>query len=718
MSVTVNKEAFLIYDNTSPTFTYRDDIDGGLEWGSRILDAHTSHTFNNTVSFPLYGRDGGAGGSHPSSVMFAFQGTSVALYGRKGVFDSSSGISWRLDGNTTSTRIPEVQESIDFGEWFSSPHLNDGFHRLDLDFTGRPNISIDFAVVGGGFAEEYNNPWITIIVDDHTPSEIYYFGRWNQDTAFGGEGSVRDNEFQHRLSFRNGSHRTSSIGSGFRFRFLGSSLKLFGSSNRANSGSFNVTYTIDNQEPRTTHYSTSTDSPPSPSSSSIEQPNLLLADFSSLSAGEHTLTANLTSSENEQEFIFDYLVYKPSFANLASKPTYDVASLDPSTDVTRAEATNTPDAPMSDNRGTDRRISSGAIAGTVIGALSALGLLACVAFWICRRRKLNKARSHSNLERPNSQIDPFDILSDYLPPGRGNQSDTLKVNGINTIRVYSPEKRRTLWDSLRLQINGINAIRTYSTKPGYPDHPLPPAVPAENDIVQANGVNTIRVFSTEQPERTTTLWDSVRLKINGINAIRTYSSKPGCPDPLPPTAPAENDTVQANGVNTIRVFSTEQPERTTTVENDTVQANGVNTIRVFSTEQPERSTTVESDTIQANGVNTIRVFSTEQPDRTTLWDSVILKIKGINAIRTYSSKPPGCPDALPTTVPATENDTLQANGVNTIRVYSAEQKRTPWNSLRLKINGINAIRTYSAGMPGCPLSPTMSSPLPIYSPSN
>ncbi|TFK19548.1 hypothetical protein FA15DRAFT_601289, partial [Coprinopsis marcescibilis] len=260
-------------------------------------------------------------------------------------------------------------------QWFTTPTLPDGHHTIEFQFQyGRAEI--DYAVVTSGQSLQYDDH-TTIIVDDDTPSEIYYFGEWyNRRIGFEIAGSLG---FRYNFPFQNGTHDTTSVGSGFRFRFSGTSLRIYGFTRMETGGSFDLTYTLDNDDPKTRSHSI----PPvsdvyrtmlNPENADMLLdwfPNWLLAEYHSLDPGEHTITVNLTRLDGPQTFSFDYLTYTPSFPSLASKPVYSLEDLA---------------LVPSSSKDAHRQGNAPVIVGSVVGGLAFIALLLGIGYFVWRRK--------------------------------------------------------------------------------------------------------------------------------------------------------------------------------------------------------------------------------------------------------------------------------------------------------------------------------------------
>jgi len=105
---------------------------------------------------------------------------------------------------------------LTYGQWFQSPKLVDGFHTISANCSNGTNL--DFAIVNVG--TQTNLTASTIIVDNESPS-IFYSGHWSRNT----------NKFNSTTDlggypYGNSTHRSSTPGDTFTFRFTGALVKF------------------------------------------------------------------------------------------------------------------------------------------------------------------------------------------------------------------------------------------------------------------------------------------------------------------------------------------------------------------------------------------------------------------------------------------------------------------------------------------------------------
>jgi hypothetical protein len=141
-----------------------------------------------------------------------------------------------------------------------------------------------------------------------------------------------------------------------------------------NVGTLAATYTIDGGKPVAASYPITTSSS-NYVNNYLENSNFPFVFFDSLPAGDHTLVVNVTQCLNHT-FIFDYIIYTPSFSNLASMPSL----------VYRAPASTAASAQKSAGL---KPTPVGAIVGGAVVGLLALFFIPLLVLWL-RRRNSNK----------------------------------------------------------------------------------------------------------------------------------------------------------------------------------------------------------------------------------------------------------------------------------------------------------------------------------------
>lgn len=127
--------------------------------------------------------------------------------------------------------------------------------------------------------------------------------------------------------------------------------------------------------------------------------NYLFVDLGQLPAGEHTLEVNVTSASG-QPFVFDSIVYEPSFPTLLDMPKF-AESPSPSTSISSPDSTASAVPPSS-----SKTAPIGAIAGGAIGGVIALIILIILFIFLRRRGKKDK-QTPQFVEPDSSMLSPF-----------------------------------------------------------------------------------------------------------------------------------------------------------------------------------------------------------------------------------------------------------------------------------------------------------------------
>jgi hypothetical protein len=180
---------------------------------------------------------------------------------------------------------------------------------------------------------------------------------------------------------------------------------VYGVFSWANLGTLSATYTIDGGVTIAGSYPVTTSSPEY-INGVMAISNFQFVTFDSLSAGDHTLVIKLTQCKNHT-FAFDYITYTPSFANLASMPSFvpsaptssasGVVSTTPysgpASVSSKAGASPTASHASQQSALGSKQTPVGSIVGGVVGVLLAFSLITFIFFWL-RRRKLSRNSPH------------------------------------------------------------------------------------------------------------------------------------------------------------------------------------------------------------------------------------------------------------------------------------------------------------------------------------
>ncbi len=112
-----------------------------------------------------------------------------------------------------------------------------------------------------------------------------------------------------------------------------------------------------------------------------EEPNFKLVDTGPLSPGNYTLTLTLTDCVG-QTLLVDYILYTPSFSNLASMPNLTALSNTTQSQTSTVGQTSTASTGGATNSPQpSSKSNAGAIAGGTVGGIVFLVILGALAFW-------------------------------------------------------------------------------------------------------------------------------------------------------------------------------------------------------------------------------------------------------------------------------------------------------------------------------------------------
>ena len=228
----------------------------------------------------------------------------------------------------------------------------------------------------------------TLMVDD-TYNGIEYSNGWqtNQNSTYA-QSSIWGGS-----SFMNTSHETNTVGESLTFSYtgmwssyersrlmsLGTNLSIYGNFLWEQVGGMTLSYNINGG---TNFSQTFTSDGTNPIK---EEPNFKLVDTGPLSPGNYTLTLTLTDCVG-QTLLVDYILYTPSFSNLASMPNL-TASTTQSQTTTVGQTSTAPTGGGTSSPQPSSKTNAGAIAGGTVGGIVFLLILGALAFWWFRRRK-------------------------------------------------------------------------------------------------------------------------------------------------------------------------------------------------------------------------------------------------------------------------------------------------------------------------------------------
>jgi len=157
-----------------------------------------------------------------------------------------------------------------------------------------------------------------------------------------------------------------------------------------------VTYSIDGK-PFQQSYSVTTSSPEYVNKIG-DASNFLFYASDSISAGEHTLVIDITQTSN-QSFILDYITYAPSFPTLGRMANFTTTSAKPSATGGGAPIQNPLTTAASDQNSV-QKVPVGGIVGGTVGGIFFVVLIGLLIWFLRRRSKKNRKRSHRERRKP------------------------------------------------------------------------------------------------------------------------------------------------------------------------------------------------------------------------------------------------------------------------------------------------------------------------------
>jgi hypothetical protein len=270
-----------------------------------------------------------------------------------------------------------------------------------------------------------------VFVDNNDPA-IEYTGDWTEHGNRFKAGHLPDG-----YAVGNTTQRSTTVGDIMTFRFSGvfenmtfdctflstregTSISIYGIFSWTNIGNISVAYTLDGIVEMQSY--SVTESSHQYTTADGEATNFLFFEKDAIPPGDHTLIMNITDILN-QTFIFDYLVYSPSFSSLATMP-----NLTSTTTMSSASSTSKPSPNSSSFTAAQTGVTSsqgnkasatslGITIGEAVGGTLVLIGLAVIAFLYLRNRHSKVIRAISPAQRSVSSTNDcesslFRILSE------------------------------------------------------------------------------------------------------------------------------------------------------------------------------------------------------------------------------------------------------------------------------------------------------------------
>ncbi|KIK66662.1 hypothetical protein GYMLUDRAFT_909571 [Collybiopsis luxurians FD-317 M1] len=347
------------------------------------FDGRSTLSMFNSTSFALNG-----------SLSLSFHGTSIAFIGGVAELGNRTSTTFDLDISLESdfhlVDSPEYPPSISpqtVFQWYTSPSLPDTSDAYNIQLSNLQQAGVDYVLIEAGANTPLTDQ--TILVDDNSP-EIIWNGHWTNQSEFTSfDGLV------HRPN-GNGTHSSSTVGDSFEFQFAGTSIAVAGVLAMNEGDSFAASFNLDNRN--------FTYIPFREAGTAFNY--VYFSD--SFSAGNHTLTVNLTQVTGNAAFVVDYLMYKPTFDFLSQKPNFTQPS---ATNGSGSSGTG----PSATSSLAQHHANVAAIVGGVIGGVCfiALGMF----LYICQRKRQQRReyeypKISADIES-SFTVDPLTIESSY-----------------------------------------------------------------------------------------------------------------------------------------------------------------------------------------------------------------------------------------------------------------------------------------------------------------
>ncbi|KAJ7680028.1 hypothetical protein B0H17DRAFT_1232461 [Mycena rosella] len=261
----------------------------------------------------------------------------------------------------------------------------DGYDHHGQDGVGRCGLR-------GGHRGPRTSLGTILIVDDDDP-ELVFTGKWTRNTDFFTIGHGQPTGFP----FQNATHQSSNVGDSLTFQFAGTSIGVRDLFHWSVTGSVAASFSLDGGASSQTFTS-------SDQAAFNDQPNFEFFNAMGLVPGNHTLIVNITNVA----LIIDYLLYQPTFDNIASKPNFSAAPATTSSAVATGNSGGS--GPQTTSVYASPHTNVKVIAGGVVGGLVLLVLLGVGLLLWTRSRRRKAANSTQNGDLFSSKIDGASML--------------------------------------------------------------------------------------------------------------------------------------------------------------------------------------------------------------------------------------------------------------------------------------------------------------------
>ncbi|KAF9054123.1 hypothetical protein BJ165DRAFT_1320960, partial [Panaeolus papilionaceus] len=277
---------------------------GPASWNS----SKSPQWFNESAHTPDFalGNSGTFG-----SMTLEFIGTSAAFFGvTPPTFPDSQIFIVNIDDSIPYNATYGDPNPPSYRQWFQTPTLSDGKHTVSL--TRIAGATFDYAVVAAGSSTPLLEQR-AIVDNDDSSGILAYAGGWKRSSEQFNSGPGVDG-----FTYQNTTHQTSSIGDSMAFRFTGKAAAVYGVFTWSNIGVLSLNFTLDGSS-MIRKFQVKVDTPQFVSELG-QQPHFQFQSYDFLDSGDHNLTVTVVECLN-QTFIFDYMLYQPTFASIANMPS-------------------------------------------------------------------------------------------------------------------------------------------------------------------------------------------------------------------------------------------------------------------------------------------------------------------------------------------------------------------------------------------------------------
>lgn len=365
---------------------------GGASWGS------LGPGWVEVVGSSFWGDSSAwARDNDSTSIAFNFTGVGISYVGNE-----IGGIPWNytssVDGDTPEYHaITHSNPNITLTyAWYTSPPLRDGDHILELSKMTR-GIAIDYILIQPSRTQLISGN--RLIVDDSDPL-IKFSGSWNvSDDHYPNDSRERGHYF---VPHGGKTHISNQVGDILQFPFTGTSVHVYGFYDWTLSGELSISFFIDDWPEENIDFPRRNDN----RATHLVQPNFLYYE-TTVPAGDHILTVNVTNITGRQRAMIDAIHYTASFDTLENMPQILVEPPIPhnSKETPSGVPSSSPSSSVDPNK-QSRGTNVGTIVGGVIGGVLGLALVVGIAWLLVRRRRFRKT-GKDDILHSNMTVDPF-----------------------------------------------------------------------------------------------------------------------------------------------------------------------------------------------------------------------------------------------------------------------------------------------------------------------